>query len=240
MFFRARIRQVASKSAGCLKGRSGSARKPPRKRAHRTLATLVEGRGVGPNRAQAPSDPPIERHRDVIAGSCRGLPRPDPGENPSRAAEPSPTTGSDGTFQVDFPKSVSRVVAVVSAPGFALRAFDSQAGDDPLLLPVTDENGSLEITFPMTGDELMRKNLVLGARSKTGCRFPPAPWCSGPTIMDAHEAVSIWSCECRTLRRETTGSVWCRGNSSRCWRRWPCPPVRTAHPASWRPARRSL
>jgi hypothetical protein len=81
------------------------------------------------------------------------------------------TTGSDGTFQVDFPKSVSRVVAVVSAPGFALRAFDAEAGDDPLLLPVTDENGSLEIALPMTGDELMRKNLVL-ATFQNGLPIP--------------------------------------------------------------------
>jgi len=71
------------------------------------------------------------------------------------------TSGTDGSFHVDLPQRVSRVEAIVSAPGFALRAFDASAEGEPLALQVTEEAGNLEITIPLTDDEALRENLIL-------------------------------------------------------------------------------
>jgi hypothetical protein len=136
----------------------------------RTLATLVDGRAVGPIELKLHQTRQLSGTVTSPLGPIAG-PRVLIQARTPEGGGALATTGSDGTFQVDFPKSVSRVVAVVSAPGFALRAFDAEAGDDPLLLPVTDENGSLEIALPMTGDELMRKNLVL-ATFQNGLPIP--------------------------------------------------------------------
>lgn len=72
-------------------------------------------------------------------------------------------TGTDGGFQIDLAQAATRVVAIVSAPGFALRAFDAQAEKEPLPLPVTEQSGSLEITLPLSEDEFLRENLFLAA-----------------------------------------------------------------------------
>jgi hypothetical protein len=128
----------------------------------RAVAVLVDGREVGPIElrlhptkrlagAVVSSRGPVAGARVMVLART-----PDGG---GAAA----TTGTDGAFQVDLPQPVSRVAAIVSAPGFALRAFDAPADGEPLALQVTEEGGSLEITLPLTGEALLRENLVLGA-----------------------------------------------------------------------------
>ncbi len=70
------------------------------------------------------------------------------------------TTDMDGTFTVELPQLSPRVAAIVSAPGFALRAFDAPAENGHLSLSVSEESGSLEVTFAEKAEDLLRDNLV--------------------------------------------------------------------------------
>jgi hypothetical protein len=126
----------------------------------RVFATLVEGRAVGPlelrlhatrelNGTVISSSGPVVGSRVMILAKA------------PVAGGAVATTGTDGAFHVDLPRAVSRVEALVSAPGFALRAFDASAEEEPLALHMTEEGGSLEIAIRPTDDDLMRDNLML-------------------------------------------------------------------------------
>jgi hypothetical protein len=123
------------------------------------LATLAEGNTAGP----------IELHlhptrkltgtvtspRGPVAGSRVMIQARAPGGGGGTAV-----TDTDGAFQVNLSPTASRLVAVAGAPGFALRAFDAQA-DKPLLLPLSEDQGRLEVTLPLTSEELLRADLFL-------------------------------------------------------------------------------
>jgi hypothetical protein len=129
----------------------------------RAYAMLVDGRAVGPielrlhptqqltGRVMSPQGPVAGSRVVVLARTPEG-------------GGAMATTGADGTFKANLHKGVSRVEVIVSAPGFALRAFDaSLEGGEPLSLQVTEEEGSLEIALPVDGEELARQNLILAA-----------------------------------------------------------------------------
>lgn len=129
---------------------------------NRVFATLVEGRTVGPIelrlRQTRRVDGTVESAQGPVAGARVSIlaRTPDGGEAVAM-------TDTGGAFQVDLPRAASRVVAIASAPGFALRAFEASVDQGPLRLQVTDEAGALEITVPLTRDDLMRENLTLAA-----------------------------------------------------------------------------
>lgn len=77
---------------------------------------------------------------------------------PSDGGGGTARTGQDGSFEIDVPEPTQRVVAVVSAPGFALRAFERGAGE-PLTLPVSTDGGQLEIRLGMKTEDLVRRDL---------------------------------------------------------------------------------
>ena len=125
------------------------------------FAALAEGRAAGPIELRLHQTRrltgTVTSPRGPVAGSRVILQARAPGGGGGAAM-----TDTDGAFQMDLPQAASRLVAVAAAPGFALRAFDAQAeGDKPLLLPLTEDRGSLEITLPLTGDELLRDDLFL-------------------------------------------------------------------------------
>jgi hypothetical protein len=138
----------------------------------RIPATLVDGRAVGPielklHQTRTLTGTVTSSQGPVVGARVLILARtPDGG---GAAA----TTGSDGTFHVDLPRAASSLTAIVSAPGFALRAFDAQADAGALLLPVAEESGSLAITLPLTSDELLRKSLFV-ATFQNGLPVPGA------------------------------------------------------------------
>ena len=126
----------------------------------RVSATLVEGRAVGPvelklhqtkrlNGLVLSSLGPIVGSRVMILART-----PDGGGAVAM-------TDTDGAFQVDLPQTTSRIAAIASAPGFALRAFDATADAKSLLLQVTEDKGNLEVVLPLTREDLLRKNLIL-------------------------------------------------------------------------------
>ena len=128
----------------------------------RVSANLVEGRAVGPvelklhqtkrlNGLVLSSLGPVAGSRVMILART-----PDGGGAIAM-------TDTEGAFQVDLPQAASRIVAIASAPGFALRAFDAMADPKPLLLQVTEDKGSLEVALPLTREDLLRQNLVLVA-----------------------------------------------------------------------------
>lgn len=126
----------------------------------RTFATLVDGREVGPvelqlrpvqrltGRVSSPRGPVAGSQVTVLSRSIDG-------------GGGSAMTSTDGSFTVEIPKASPRVIAIVSAPGFALRAFDAPGEGQSLALPVTEEGGRLEITFSEDGEDRLRKNLAL-------------------------------------------------------------------------------
>jgi len=128
----------------------------------RAYAMLVDGREIGPidlrlhptqqvaGKVSSPQGPLAGARVIVLARTPEG-------------GGAAATTGADGTFQVNLHKGVTRVEAIVSAPGFALRAFDAPVDEGPLSLLVTEEGGTLEIALPVSGEELQRQNLILAA-----------------------------------------------------------------------------
>ncbi len=126
----------------------------------RVFAVLVEGNAAGPvelrlrpTRRLAGT---VVSPRGPVAGSqVMILARtPDGGGAIS-------TSDASGRFEADLPVAVSRIAAIVSAPGFALRAFDTVVQENDLSLQLTEEAGSLELLLPLTGDEVQRENLIL-------------------------------------------------------------------------------
>ncbi|HEX3555265.1 MAG TPA: carboxypeptidase-like regulatory domain-containing protein [Thermoanaerobaculia bacterium] len=140
----------------------------------RVFATLVEGRAVGPIELRLHSTRQLSgtvlSSRGPVVGSRVTVLARAPGGSGAVA-----TTGTDGAFHVDLPQAVSRVEVVVSAPGFALRAFDASTEGEPLVLQVTEEGGGLEITLPLTEDEILRENLLL-AIFQNGFFVPGSAW----------------------------------------------------------------
>jgi hypothetical protein len=126
----------------------------------RVVATLVEGRAAGPIELRFRQTKRLRgtvvSSRGPIAGSrVLILSRsPDPGGGVA-------TTGADGTFDVEVPKATSRIAAIISAPGFALRAVAASAEDESLTFQVTEEQGFLDVRLPLTGEEFARENLTL-------------------------------------------------------------------------------
>jgi hypothetical protein len=138
----------------------------------RTLATLVDGRAVGPIELKLHQTRRLNGTVTSSLGPAAGARVLILARTPDGGGAAG-TTGSDGTFHVDLPRAASSIIAIVSAPGFALRAFDAQVETESLLLPVTEESGDLAITLPLTSDELLRKNLFL-ATFQNGLPVPGA------------------------------------------------------------------
>jgi len=124
------------------------------------FTTLTEGRAAGPIelrlRQTRRITGTVTSPQGPVAGSRVMILARNPGGGGGAV-----TTDTDGAFQVDLAQTASRLVAIASAPGFALRAFDTQSGDKPLLLSLTEEQGGLEITLPLTSGELLRDDLFL-------------------------------------------------------------------------------
>jgi hypothetical protein len=126
----------------------------------RTFVTLAKDRAVGPVELRLH---PVERLIGTVS-SARGpvvgarvmvLSRfPDGGGGVA-------ATGLDGAFTVELPRVSPRVVAIVSAPGFPLRAFDTAVDGQRVSLPMREEGGNLEIGAPGSGEDFARDNLTL-------------------------------------------------------------------------------
>lgn len=128
---------------------------------NRAYANLVEGSSVGPIELR------LHQSRKV-AGTVFSRQGPVAGSRVTLLAGIAEGVGAtgltdiSGKFEIGLPKEVTRLQAIVGAPGFPLQAFDALAAGEPLALRVTEEMGDLAFTLP-PGDELMRKNLILVA-----------------------------------------------------------------------------
>ena len=65
---------------------------------------------------------------------------------------PSGITDEDGNFELDLPKHARSLLLAVAAPGFAFRAFRASALEEPLMIPVSQESGTLNIELPPSYD----------------------------------------------------------------------------------------
>ncbi len=126
----------------------------------RTFLTLAKDLPVGPIELRLH---PVERLTGTV-GSPRGpvagarvmvLSRlPDGGGGIA-------ATDLEGVFTVELPRTSPRVLAIVSAPGFPLRAFDAGVEAQRIAISLPDEGGDLEIRMPGNGEDLSRANLTL-------------------------------------------------------------------------------
>lgn len=136
----------------------------------RTLITLTAGRAVGPvelrlrntrqlsGKVVSPTGPVAGARVDVLVST------PPAGGGSARSQ-------ADGTFQVEIPEKAQRFVAIVSAPGFSLKAFEGSTGA-PLSLPVAQEGGTLEIEIEQAVEELLQQDLAIHL-FQNGLHVPP-------------------------------------------------------------------
>jgi Carboxypeptidase regulatory-like domain len=125
----------------------------------RTQVTLVEDRAVGPIEL---SVRPLKK----LTGTVTSSQGPVPGAQVTILSYPSgagdgATTDDAGGFSVRVPESASQLVAVVSAPGFALRATQASAGGAPLALAVSEAGGDLEVSLPWGPEEFLERGRSL-------------------------------------------------------------------------------
>jgi Carboxypeptidase regulatory-like domain len=73
----------------------------------------------------------------------------------------SSRTGLDGSFSAQIPEPTETVVAVVSAPGHALKAFEVEATGAPVTLSVPSVGGGLEVTVPDIAETMKAGDLLL-------------------------------------------------------------------------------
>lgn len=123
----------------------------------RVDVSLVDGRAVGPVELRFL---PMRS----LSGRVVSAAGPVPGAQVTIAATLPPVGGGivtsepDGSFEIEIPEATQRVTAVVAAPGYALRAFDAAVGA-PLSLPVSPEQGDLEIRLGLPAEEIIRRDL---------------------------------------------------------------------------------
>jgi Carboxypeptidase regulatory-like domain len=125
----------------------------------RTQVTLVEDRAVGPIEL---SVRPLKK----LTGTVTSSQGPVSGAQVTILSYPSgagdgATTDDAGGFSVRVPESASHLVAVVSAPGFALRAAQASVEGAPLVLPVSEVGGDLEVSLPWGPEESLERGRVL-------------------------------------------------------------------------------
>jgi Carboxypeptidase regulatory-like domain len=131
-----------------------------RRTSGRAVISLVDGRAVGPIelrlRPVKKLSGKVVSSRGPVAGSRVSVSIAVPPEGGGTAI-----TDPEGLFELDVPAIAQRAVAVVSAPGYALRAFDAPLDGGPLSLAVSEEGGELEIALSRNPEELMARNLRL-------------------------------------------------------------------------------
>ncbi|MES1244183.1 MAG: carboxypeptidase-like regulatory domain-containing protein [Acidobacteriota bacterium] len=123
----------------------------------RVDASLAEGRAVGPIQLRFL---PMRR----LSGRVLSPAGPVPGAQVTVVATVPPVGGGvvlsepDGSFEIELPEVARRITAVVAAPGYALRAFDTSV-DTPVSFPVSRDEGDLEIRLGLATEELTRRDL---------------------------------------------------------------------------------
>lgn len=126
----------------------------------RTLVPLAEGRDAGPIELRLQATRKVRgvvlSPRGPVAGAQVMLFALAPFGGGAAG-----TSGPDGAFEVDLPQGVSTVVAVASAPGFALRATEVQLTEAPVSLQVSEEGGDLEIVLPLGAEAMQAADLFL-------------------------------------------------------------------------------
>lgn len=123
----------------------------------RVEADLVDGRAIGPIQLRF-----LSMRR--LNGRVLSPAGPVPGARITVMATVPPVGGGfalsepDGSFEIEVPEVTQRITAVVAAPGYALRAFDAAMGA-PVSLPVSAEQGELEIRLGLSTEEILRRDL---------------------------------------------------------------------------------
>ncbi|HEY6554482.1 MAG TPA: carboxypeptidase-like regulatory domain-containing protein, partial [Vicinamibacteria bacterium] len=143
-----------------------------KKASDRVFTVLAEGRAAGPIelrlRPTRRVTGTVLSARGPVAGAHVMLLARTPDGGGAAA-----TTDTAGRFEADLPRAVTRIAAIISAPGFPLRVFETAVAEEALSFHVSEEGGSLELRLPLDGDELQRENLVL-ALFQNGIPVPMA------------------------------------------------------------------
>ena len=102
-------------------------------------------------------------------------------QRPPMPQTQSVRTGLDGGFSARVPGRAESLVAVVSAPGHALKAFEVPAVEHTIALNVPEEGGALEVSLPFSPEEAQPRGFTVVVL-QNGLFLPPSTlfrWAAG-------------------------------------------------------------
>ncbi|MEM8964461.1 MAG: carboxypeptidase-like regulatory domain-containing protein [Acidobacteriota bacterium] len=118
-----------------------------------TAVQVIENTPIGPIeielRDAVPISGRVQSYRGPVAGATIAL-SPLGGGTGDQAK-----TAPDGTFRARVGTSSSTIKAIVSPPGFPLKAFTFAVDQSPVTFYVSDEGGTLEIELPEATDRII-------------------------------------------------------------------------------------
>jgi hypothetical protein len=156
------------------------------------LVDAVESRPAGPVNL-------VLRRTKSLSGRVQSSRGPIPGAvvrlSPQRPPMPqtqSVRTGPDGSFSARIPSKAESLLAVVSAPGHALKAFEVPAVEHSIALNVPEEGGGIDVTLPFSQEEAQTKGFTVVVL-QNGLLIPPSTlfrWAAGHGIQ-AQDAAGL-------------------------------------------------
>jgi hypothetical protein len=118
------------------------------------LVSIFDGQPVGPVEIRLQKTKSLEGRVQSARGPVAGAEILLFARRPVLPSGHLAHTGLDGTFTADVPGKAETVVATVSAPGNALKAFEFPANGTPVVFNVPPEGGALEVTLPYSAEEM--------------------------------------------------------------------------------------
>lgn len=100
----------------------------------------------------------------------------------------SATTDPEGAFSVQIPQGARRAMAMVAAPGYALRTFDLALGGGPISLVLSEEGGTLEVAFSDASVAILQQGSLGFVVRQNGLPIPPLAlqrWAQGQSPGDS-------------------------------------------------------
>lgn len=145
------------------------------------IVDLAEGRPMGPLRL-------VLRRTRVLSGRVQSFRGPVAGAvvrvssfRPPLGFTDSGRTGLDGSFSVRIPVKAEALLAIVSAPGHALKALEFPVTEHTVILNIPENGGSLDVALSETAEQAQARKLTL-AVLQDGRFLPPSTlyrWAAG-------------------------------------------------------------
>lgn len=123
------------------------------------LAPLAAGRPTGPVLLSLRQSKEVRGTVLSSLGPVAGATVKMTTQQPRLGFGASGRTDLQGAFVLQLPAAAQVVSAVVSPPGFALKAFELTLTGEPLVLSVSDAEGTLQVQVPYSEEEVAERSL---------------------------------------------------------------------------------